>query len=31
MQAVIDAAAQAGHPVVVDEAYQPFASRTWLA
>ena len=30
MQAVIDAAAQVGGIVVVDEAYQPFASRTWL-
>lgn len=30
VQAVIDAAAQVGGIVVMDEAYQPFASRTWL-
>jgi len=31
MQSVIDAAGQAGGIVVVDEAYQPFASRSWMA
>lgn len=30
MQAVIDAAAQVGAIVVVDEAYQPFADRSWI-
>lgn len=30
MARVIDAAAQVGGLVVVDEAYQPFASRSWL-
>ena len=30
MQRIIDAAAAVGGIVVVDEAYQPFASRTWL-
>ncbi|MEH3087338.1 MAG: aminotransferase class I/II-fold pyridoxal phosphate-dependent enzyme [Xylophilus ampelinus] len=30
VRAVIDAAAEAGAVVAVDEAYQPFASRTWL-
>jgi histidinol-phosphate aminotransferase len=30
MQRIIDAAGAQGGLVVVDEAYQPFASRTWL-
>ena len=30
MEAVIAAAADAGSLVVLDEAYQPFSSRTWL-
>ncbi|MBS7351086.1 MAG: histidinol-phosphate transaminase [Comamonas sp.] len=30
VQAVIDAVAEVGGLVVMDEAYQPFASRTWL-
>ena len=30
MQAVVDAVAQVGGLVVIDEAYQPFASRSWL-
>ena len=30
MEAVIAASAQAGSLVVLDEAYQPFSSRTWL-
>ena len=31
VQAVIDAAEQAGSLVVIDEAYQPFAAHSWLA
>ncbi len=31
MQAVIDAVAQIGGLVVMDEAYQPFASRSWIS
>ena len=30
VQAVIDAVAQVGGLVVMDEAYQPFASRSWI-
>ena len=30
MQSVIDAAGRVGGIVVVDEAYQPFASRSWI-
>jgi len=30
MQRIIDAAGAVGGIVVIDEAYQPFASRTWL-
>ena len=31
VQAVIDAVAQIGGLVVMDEAYQPFASRSWIS
>ena len=31
MAAVVDAAAQAGSLVVIDEAYQPFAARSWIS
>ena len=31
VQAIIDAVAQIGGLVVMDEAYQPFASRSWLS